>query len=105
MKRGVNDGDVLLHLVDGILVYNLCFYMGDVFVINLFADNLVKACCHGILCAHGLHGGQILNGQNLFRYTLVMRRSKLSAVLPVYLIAVILRRVVACGYVNAGNAA
>ena len=105
MERGVNDGDVFLHLVDGILVYNLCFYMSNIFVINFFADHFIKTGRHSILCAHGLHGGQILNGQNLFRYTLVMRRSKLSAVLPVYLIAVILRRVVACGYVNAGNAA
>ena len=105
MKRGVNNGDVLLHLVDGILVYNLCFNMCDVFVIDFLADHLIEACCHGILCAHGLHGGQILNGQNLLSYTLVMRRSELSAVLPVYLVAVVLRRVVACGYVNAGNAA
>ena len=105
MERGVHNGDIFLHLVDGILVYDLCFYMSDVFVIDLFADHFIKTCCHGILCAHGLHGGQILNGQNLFGYTLVMRRSELSAVLPVYLVAVVLRRVVACRHIDAGDTA
>ena len=95
--------DAVLHLVDRFLIHYLGFYLRDVFIINGFADDLVLACC---LCGFhigGLYRGKVCDRQNLRGYSLVVRRGKLCAVLPVNFVSVILRRVVACGDVDTGS--
>lgn len=57
------------------------------------------------LVSHRLNGGKIGDRHNFLSHALVMRRCKLCAVLPVNLVAVVLRRVVAGGDVDAGDAA
>ena len=37
---GVDDRDVLLHTIDRFLIYDLGFYLGNIFVIDLFSDDL-----------------------------------------------------------------
>ena len=85
VKGGVDDGDLVLHLVDGLLVHYLSLYLGDVFVVDVGADHLVQAGCNSAGLTRGLHRGQILDGQNFFRYALIVGRGELGAVLPVYL--------------------
>ena len=105
MKRRIYNLDAVLHLVDGVLIDHLGLYLSDVFVVDLRSDNLIFSGLYSLLHGGGLHCGQILNRQNLLRNSLVMRRRKLSAVLPVYLVSVVLRRVVAGSDIDAGDAA
>ena len=105
MKRGIYDADLILHLINGLLVYNLSFYLSNVLVVDLFPDDLILACRNGRSLICGLYAGQILNGKNLLCYALVVRRCKLCAVLPVYLVAVVLRRIMAGSDVDACHAA
>ena len=105
VERCIHNGDLVLHLVNGLLVHNLGLYLGNILVINLLADHLVLARCRCGCLVRGLYRGQILNGQHLISNALVMRRCKLGAVLPIYLIAVVFRRVVAGCDVDAGNTA
>ena len=78
------------------LLLQLC----HVLVIDLFADHFIESCCHSILSAHGLHGMIILDGLYFGNDVLIDRSGYLCAVLPVYLIAVVLRRVVTGGHHN-----
>ena len=95
MKRGIDNADVFLHLVNGILIHYLCFYMSDEFVINLFTDNLIFSCGNGILLADGLYGRKIGDCQYLCGNAFVMRRCKLCTILPVHFVSIVLSRVVA----------
>ena len=62
------------------------------------------ACFFRIFSAHGLHGMIILDGLYFGDDVLIDRSGYLCAVLPVYLIAVVLRRVVTGGNYNTCSA-
>ena len=104
VKRCVNDCNLVLHLVNGLLVHNLGLYLGNVLIVDFFANDFVFACCQCRGLVRGLNRGQILYGQHLVGNALVMGRGELGAVLPVYLVAVVFRRVMACRDINSCNA-
>ena len=104
VKWCVHDADLVLHLVNGLLVHDLGLDLGNILVVDFSADNLVLACSRGRSLVRGLYRGQVLYGQYLLCHALVMRRRKLGAVLPVYLVSVVLRRVMAGRDVNTGYA-
>ena len=95
MKRGVNDANVFLHFINGILIYYLCFYMCNEFIIDRLSDDLIFACCNSILTAHSLHCRQISDRQYFCGNAFIMRRSKLCSILPVYFVSIVLWRIVA----------
>ena len=105
VERRINDRDLILHLVNRLLVHNLGFHVGNIFVVNLLADHLVLARSQGGSLVRSLHRGQILDRKHFLRHALIVGRRKLGAVLPVYLVAVVLRRIVAGGDIDAGHAA
>ena len=105
MKRGIYNADLILHLINGLLVYNLSLYLSDVLVIDLFSDNLILARCDGRSLVCGLYCRQIFNSQNFFCNAFVMRRCKLCAIFPVYLVTIVFRRVVACSDIDTCYAA
>ena len=84
VKRCVNDCNLVLHLVNGLLVHNLGLYLGNVLIVDFFANDFVFACCQCRGLVRGLNCGQILYGQYLVGNALVMGRGELGAVLPVY---------------------
>ena len=104
VKRRVHNADLVLHLINGLLVHNLGLDLGNVLVVDFPADNLILACCCGRCLVRGLYRGQVLYGQHFLCHTFVVRRCKLGAVLPVYLVSVVLRRVMAGCNIDAGYA-
>ena len=105
VKGGVDDGDLVLHLVDGLLVHHLGLHLGDVFVVDVGADYLIQAGGRSAGLVRGLNRGQVLDGQNFLGHALVVGRSELGSVLPVYLVAVVLRRIVAGGDIDTRDTA
>ena len=77
---------------------DLLLQLSHVLVIDLFTDHLIEACFFRIFSAHGLHGMIILDGLYFGDDVLIDRSGYLCAVLPVYFVAVVLRRVVACSH-------
>ena len=43
VEGSIYNGDLVLHLINGLLVYYLGLYLRNVFVVNLFSDNLISA--------------------------------------------------------------
>ena len=105
VKRCIHDRDLILHAVNRALIDYLCLDLCNIFVVDRCTDDLVESFCLCLLCSHRLNGGKIGDRHNFLSHALVMRRCKLCAVLPVNLVAVVLRRVVAGGDVDAGDAA
>ena len=96
VKRCVYDSDLILHLINGLLVYYLSLYLSDVFIINLLSNYLIQTCCccRSLICS--LYCRQIFDCQNFFCNTFIMRRCKLCAIFPVYFVAIVFRRIMAC---------
>ena len=105
VKRCIHDRDLILHAVNRALIDYLCLDLCNIFVLDRCTDDLVESFCLCLLCSHRLNGGKIGDRHNFLSHALVMRRCKLCAVLPVNLVAVVLRRVVAGGDVDTGDTA
>ena len=75
----------------------------NIFVIHLITDYMKKIIYTRFHLRHKLYIRQTLNLFDLFNNLCIMRRRHLSAVLPVNLIAVVLRRVMAGRDHDAGN--
>ena len=67
----------------------------DVSIVNLFTDNSVETCSYGSLLVHGLSLFD-LKSLNAVHDSCIVWRSDLCAVLPVNLVSVVFRRIVAC---------
>ena len=104
MERSVDDADLILHLLYDLLVDDGILHMGDVFIIDLLAYGDIESCCLSLFPGHGPCLGEVLYGKDLLGNSLVMRRRELSAVLPVYLVSVIIRGIVAGSDIDAGYA-
>jgi len=83
----------------------LSLYLSDVFIINLLSNYLIQTCCccRSLICS--LYCRQIFDCQNFFCNTFIMRRCKLCAIFPVYLVTIVFRRVVACSDIDTCYAA
>ena len=81
----------------------LLFQLCNIAVIYFFADHFVKSCCFSFFTVHSLYGIVIGHCLYLIHDPFIVRRSDLGAILPVYLVAVILRRVMTGGDINTCN--
>ena len=104
VKRRVYNGDLILHPVNGPLVHHLGFHLSYVFVVYFLSYHLILAGSDGRRFICSLYFGQILNSQNLLGYALVMRGRKLCAILPIYLVAVVFRRIMTGCDIDSRNA-
>ena len=105
VKRSVDNGNLILHSVNRRLVHYLGLHLGNVLVVNLSSDGYIQAAGLSLLPAHSPDSREICDCHNLLRHSLIVGRSKLGAVLPVYLVAVVLRRIVAGRNINSGDTA
>ena len=105
VERRVNDPDIVSHLLNHFRMDDLLFQFFHVSVVDLFSDHLIQSFIHGFLLIHGFHVIVIRHRTDFFDDFAVSGRSHLCTVLPVCLIAVILRRIMACRHYDTGNAA
>ena len=105
MERAVYNLQFLAGGIDGILVDYLLLQLCDITVVHFFADNFVHSRCLRFFRPHGLHRIVIRHSLHFVHNTLVVGRGDLRAILPVYLISVILRRVMTGCNVDTGDAA
>ena len=98
MERRVYDLDIIGYCRDHLGMDDLLFKLCHILIIYLFAYHLIKALIHSLCLIHGLHGTEIGDGVNLGDYAGIVGRGNLCTVFPIYLIAVILGRVMACGH-------
>ena len=85
-------------------MYHLFLKFCNVAIVHFLPDNFIES---GLLCflkPHGLYRIIIRNCLNLIHNSFVMRRGNLCAILPVYLVSIILRRIMAGRNVNSGYA-
>ena len=75
----------------------------DIRIIDVFSDHLIEPLLFCLFFLHGIHLCIVCHSLYLSHDAGVMRRCDLCAVLPVNLVAVVLRRVVAGGDVDAGD--
>ena len=104
VQRSVDDADAVSHLFDHFRMKDRLLYLCNVGIVHFLSDGDVKACCLCFFFGHGFASGHIRDRKHMLRYSLVMRRSELGAVLPVDLVAVISGGIVACCYIDAGDA-
>ena len=97
--------DIVRYLLDDLRVDDLLLQLRHVGVVDFFADDLIQALFHGLGLIHGLHGVVVLDGLDFLDDLFIEGRGDLGAVLPVYLVAVVLRRVVAGRHHDARRAA
>ena len=83
----------------------LLFQLFHVSHIDLFTDKLIQPRCHRVFPRHGLYRMEIRHIVYFSDDLLILRSRYLRAVLPVNLIAVVLRRIMARRHNNAGNTA
>ena len=105
VERRVDDLDVVRHLADDFGMDDLLLQRFHVRVVDFLAEVLQKALLQRFLFGHRLHVFKALNCVDFRDDTGVMRRRHLRAVLPVRLVSVVLRRVVARRDLDAGLAA
>ena len=101
----VDDADVVRHLPDHLGMDDLLLQLHHVGVVDLGTDHLIQPFLHGLFLRHGLHGMIIRHRLHLGDDLLILGGGHLRAVLPVYLIAVVLRRIVAGRHNDTGDAA
>ncbi len=105
MKRCIDDLYIISHLPDHFRMNDLLFQLFHISVVDLFANHLIQAFIHGFLLIHGLHIIVIRYRAHFLDDLPVLWSRHLGAILPVRLIAVILRRIMTCCHYNTGNAA
>ena len=104
-ERGIYNLDVLSHLLDDIGMNDLLFQLCHVLVVDFLADHLIEVSLDRRILIHGLTCMEILDCLDFVDNLGILGRCHLCAVLPVYLIAVVLGRVMACRNDNTCRAA
>ena len=84
---------------------DLLFQLCHVLVVDFLADHLIKVSLDRRILIHGLTCMEILDCLDFVDNLGILWRCHLCAVLPVYLIAVVLGRVMACRNDNTCRAA
>ena len=105
VERRVDDADVVRHLLNHLGMDDLLLQLHHVGVVDRGTDHLIQPFLHGLFLRHGLHGMIIRHRLHLGDDLLILGGGHLRAVLPVYLIAVVLRRIVAGRHNDSGDAA
>ena len=100
-QRCVYNLDIVSHFGDYLGMDDLLLQFRHIGVVDLFADNPVKPLLLRFGLVHGLHGMIVLDGLDFLDNLLIIGRRHLCAVLPVYLVAVVFRRIVARRYHDA----
>ena len=96
VERCVYDLNIISHLFDHFRMDDLFFQFFHVSVVDLFSDHLIQAFIHGLLLIHGLYIIIVRHRAHFFDDIFIFGCRHLGTVLPVRLIAVVLRRVMAC---------
>ena len=104
MKRGVNDFQFVSLLFDGFRTKHQFFQGFHVFVVDLASDDFIEACGFGVFLTHGLQCAVIGDRLHFIDDLHIFGSGDLGAVLPVNLVTVVLRRVVAGCHHNACGA-
>ena len=104
-QRRVYNLQVVSDLRDHIGMDYLLLQLSHVLVINFLADHPVQPLRLRVRLGHGLDSAVVLDALNLLNDLLILGRRHLRAVLPIYLIAVVLGRIVACRHHDARGAA
>ncbi len=76
---------------------DLFFELCNIGIINLRSDHGEKPCFHCFCFIHGLYGMKICDISHFRDDLFILGCGNLCAILPVYLVAVVFRRIVACG--------
>ena len=76
----------------------------DIFIVDLWSDHLIQSGFLSRFPAHCLHAGIICHRIDLSDNLLILRVCDLGAVLPVYFVSVILRRIMAGSHHDSGCA-
>ena len=105
VKRCINDLQVFALCLNGILMDHLFFQLFHIGIVNLLTDHFIKACFFCLSLVHGFYSIPVGDRLYLSHDSGVMRRSDLSAVLPVYLVSIVFRRVMAGSDINSRNTA
>ena len=103
MKRGIHDLQLFGHGFDRIHMDHLTFQLFHIGIVYFFANHHIQTCFFCFCLIHGLHVIIICHFLNFSHDTAVMRRCDLRSVLPVYLITVILRRIMARSNIDTCN--
>ena len=105
MERGVYDLDLVRNRLDDLRMDDLLLQLCHIRIIDLGTDHVIQALCLRVCLIHRLDAADVFDRVYLADDVLIMRRCDLRTVLPVYLVAVILGRVVGCSDHDAGLAA
>ena len=100
MEGRINDLDIIRHLLDDLRVNDLLLDLLHIGVVDLLADNIVKAGLLSLFFIHCLSIAVFFNSWYFIYDICISRRCYLCAILPIYLVAVILRRIVTCSNNN-----
>ena len=103
VQRCIDYADIIRHFPDRLWMNDLFLEFLHIPVIHRFTDHMIQSLIHRSLFVHSLYFPKVCDAVHLGYDLKVLWRCNLSAVFPVYLIAVIFRRVVAGRYHDAGN--
>ena len=104
-KGRIHDLDIVCHFSNYIGMNNLLLKLRHILVVNFLSDDLIQPLLQGLSLGHSLYGVVILDTLHLFDDLPVLGSGNLGAVLPVYLIAIVFRRIVAGRYHDARGTA
>ena len=100
VKRCVNDLQIPALCLDRIHMDDLFLKLCHVSIIDSLSDHFEKSCLYCVFLVHGLYGIPVGDCLYLAHDTGIMRWCDLRAVLPVNLVSVVFRRIVAGCYVD-----
>ena len=103
VERRIYDPDIIRHFLDDFRVDDLLFQFHHISVVNFSADHLIKACFYRFVLIHCLYLMIIRNFLHFFNNFFILRSGHLSAILPICLISIVFRRIMACRDHNTGN--
>ena len=72
-----------------------------VWIIDICSNHLIKTCCNCGIFVHRLNGRIICYFLHLCHNSGIMRWRDLCAILPVYFVSIVFRRIMACRDVDA----
>ena len=105
MKGRVDDLKLLPHCVYAVLTLYLLLHLRVIAVVDLLPYPRKKSLLDRVIHSHSLHRREVRDRSHLSQDARIVRRGNLRPILPVDLVAVVLRRVVAGRNVDAGRAA
>ena len=104
MEGRIYDLDLICNFLNDFRMNDLLFQFCHVSIINFLADYLIQSLVHGFPLVHGLYFMIVCNILHFCNDLFISGGSYLCTILPVCLISVVFRGVVASCDHNTGNA-